>query len=239
MQYKVAIGKHGEHKCRDSTYYMMYTRERKPYTELFTTMCVSSGDCGPGMEARSPVSSPAPSSPTTTMRRESTTQIYRGRRDSRPQISPERGSGRGSREPSPKYRSLRRQSTAIEEGLPQPGSRRGSRPYLSPDAPETDGLAKKCRRDSLSPDSAAVEELSMGRKARRDSRPHLSPEASDSNSRETSPRSRLRRQSTTAAEYCCRGRRPSRSPRSPDSSSTCSSRYVIPLLLPLLPFGDL
>lgn len=213
-------------------YYMMYTHESLPYTELVTTMYVSSGDCGPGMEARSPVSSPAPSSPTTTMRRESTTQIYRGRRDSRPQISPERGSGRGSREPSPKYRSLRRQSTAIEEGLPQPGSRRGSRPYLSPDAPETDGLAKKCRRDSLSPDSAAVEELSMGRKARRDSRPHLSPEASDSNSRETSPRSRLRRQSTTAAEYCCRGRRPSRSPRSPDSSSTCSSRYAIPVLLP-------
>lgn len=177
-------------------------------------------------EVRSPVSSPAPSSPTLTAKRESITQIYRGRRDSRPQVSPERGSGRGSREPSPKYGRLRRQSTAIEEVLPLPGSRRGSRPFLSPDGPETDGLAKKCRRDSLSPDSAAAEELSLGRKARRDSRPHLSPEASDSNSRETSPRSRLRRQSTTAAEYCGRGRRPSRSPRSPDSSSTCSSRYV-------------
>ncbi|XP_069999411.1 serine/arginine repetitive matrix protein 2-like [Penaeus vannamei] len=183
----------------------------------------------PGIsEPKSPVSSPAPSSPTTAIRRDSTTQIYRGRRDSRPQVSPERGGGRGSREPSPKFRGLRRQSTAIEEGLPLPGSRRGSRPFLSPDGPETDGMSRKCRRDSLSPDSAAVEELSLGRKGRRDSRPHLSPEASDSNSRETSPRSRLRRQSTTAAEYCGRGRRPSRSPRSPDSSSTCSSREHSP-----------
>ncbi|XP_076049396.1 uncharacterized protein LOC143030079 [Oratosquilla oratoria] len=179
-------------------------------------------------EPRSPVSSPAPSSPTpSAARRDSTTQIYRGRRDSRPQVSPERGSARGSREPSPKYRSLRRQSTAIEE-LPLPGSRRGSRPFLSPDANEADCLNRKCRRDSLSPDSAATEELPQARKGRRDSRPHLSPEASDSNSRETSPRSHLRRQSTTATEYIGRGRRSSRSPRSPDSSSTCSSRDPSP-----------
>ncbi|XP_047492045.1 uncharacterized protein LOC125041252 [Penaeus chinensis] len=197
---------------------------------LSSQMSTGGKDQGePGIsEPKSPVSSPAPSSPTTAIRRDSTTQIYRGRRDSRPQVSPERGGGRGSREPSPKFRGLRRQSTAIEEGLPLPGSRRGSRPFLSPDGPETDGMSRKCRRDSLSPDSAAVEELSLGRKGRRDSRPHLSPEASDSNSRETSPRSRLRRQSTTAAEYCGRGRRPSRSPRSPDSSSTCSSREHSP-----------
>ncbi|XP_068227278.1 uncharacterized protein rsh isoform X4 [Palaemon carinicauda] len=198
-------------------------------TSLVSQVSSCKDQSEPGIiEPRSPVSSPAPSSPTTTIRRDSTTQIYRGRRDSRPQVSPERGSGRGSREPSPKFRSLRRQSTTFEENLPIPGSRRGSRPFLSPDAPETDGLSRKGRRDSLSPDSAAAEELSLGRRARRDSRPHLSPEASDSNSRETSPRSRLRRQSTTAVEYHGRGRRSSRSPRSPDSSSTCSSREHSP-----------
>ncbi|MCL4142430.1 UNVERIFIED_CONTAM: hypothetical protein GTU68_043381 [Idotea baltica] len=181
-------------------------------------------------EPRSSVTSPVPTSPTPSgARRDSNTQLFRGRRDARPQASPERG--RGSREPSPsKLRGLRRQSTphAYEEGLPLPDCRRGSRPFLSPDANEIDSSTRKYRRDSLSPDSAAAEEVSLGRKGRRDSRPHLSPEASDSNSRETSPRCRLRRQSTTAADYLGRGRRSSRSPRSPDSSSTCSSREHSP-----------
>ena len=166
-------------------------------------------------EQRSPITSPAPSSPTQcSSRRESLAQAYKGRRDSRPHLSPERPP-RLSRDASPKLRALPRQSTAYEDGLPLPDSRRGSRPFLSPDATEIDGISRRFRRDSsLSPDSAAVE----------GSRPHLSPEASDSNSRETSPRSRLRRQSTTAVDYCGRGRRQSKSPRSPDSSSTCSSR---------------
>ncbi|KAF2356463.1 hypothetical protein FHG87_012779 [Trinorchestia longiramus] len=178
-------------------------------------------------EPRSPMTSPVPTSPTPTWGRRDS-QMSRGRRDSRPQASPERGSARGSREPSPKYRSLRRQSTAIEEG-PIQCPRRDSRPYLLPDASEpSDGLPRKYRRDSLSPDSAAAENVPFSRKTRRDSRPRLSPEPSDGNSRETSPRTNLRRQSTTAIEYAGRGRRSSRSPRSPDSSSTCSSREHSP-----------
>lgn len=179
------------------------------------------------LDVRSPLTSPVPTSPTPTNVRRDSTQHVRGRRDSRPQVSPDRSS-RGSREPSPKFRNhLRRQSTAIEEG-PITYPRRDSRPFLLPDASETDGLIRKLRRDSLSPDSAAAESIPSNRKTRRDSRPRLSPEPSDSNSRETSPRSNLRRQSTTAIEYAGRGRRSSRSPRSPDSSSTCSSREHSP-----------
>ncbi|KAA0187229.1 hypothetical protein HAZT_HAZT008863 [Hyalella azteca] len=178
------------------------------------------------VEPRSPITSPVPTSPTPTWSRRDS-QMSRGRRDSRPQASPDRGSARGSREPSPKYRSLRRQSTAIEEG-PIQCPRRDSRPFLLPDASEPEGMPRKNRRDSLSPDSAAAENIAISRKTRRDSRPRLSPEPSDPNSRETSPRTNLRRQSTTAIEYAGRGRRSSRSPRSPDSSSTCSSREHSP-----------
>lgn len=181
----------------------------------------------PPPDVRSPITSPVPTSPTPTYSRRDSVKHNRGRRDSRPQVSPERSS-RGSREPSPKFRSqLRRQSTAIEEG-PITYPRRDSRPFLLPDCSDSDGLAKKHRRDSLSPDSAAAESIAANRKTRRDSRPRLSPEPSDSNSRETSPRCNLRRQSTTAIEYAGRGRRSSRSPRSPDSSSTCSSREHSP-----------
>ncbi|XP_065565417.1 uncharacterized protein LOC136030399 isoform X2 [Artemia franciscana] len=95
---------------------------------------------------------------------------------------------------------LRRQST-FDESQSAPSSskvnRRGSRPFLSPDASSNQdeySSIRKVRRDSLSPDSAA-EELS-GKRGRRDSRPHLSPD-SDSAMYEGS---RLRRQSTTTEE---------------------------------------
>lgn len=99
--------------------------------------------------------------------------------------------------------------------------RRGSQPTaLSPD-PE-DLTSRKARRDSLSPDSATY-----SRSGRRDSRSHLSPDRSGE--RDVSPvgrnrRGRLRRQSTSIAG----NRRGSHSPRSPESSSTCSSRDPSP-----------
>ncbi|XP_026675723.1 uncharacterized protein PB18E9.04c [Diaphorina citri] len=155
-------------------------------------------------------------------RRDSTTQVnskvyMKNRRDSRGYAtSPERRTTKDS-----KYPRLPRQSTAIDESsLPSNvGGRRGSQPTLSPDPEDTTG--RKARRDSLSPDSAGY-----GRN-RRDSRTHLSPERNTD--RDISPvgrtrRGKLRRQSTTIAGY----RRGSHSPRSPESSSTCSSRDPSP-----------
>lgn len=97
-------------------------------------------------------------------------------------------------------------------GIPIGGKtgRRGSRPFLSPDAPPAATLmaALQTHRDSLSPDSAAEEALSgvglgglLGSncklRGRRDSRPHLSPDG-ECGGDGTSPRgSRIRRQSTT------------------------------------------
>lgn len=179
-------------------------------------------------EPRSAGTSPIHTSPTPSRtRRDSIKNKRRERRNSRPHISPDRRNR--SRETSPnKFRGLRRQSIPIEEGIPLPGSRRGSRPFLSPDANESDSLTKKYRRDSLSPDLNPLDNGMSRRKSRRDSRPRLSPELSAPNSRENSPKCRLRRQSTTAADYLGRGRRTSRNLRSPDSSSTCSSREHSP-----------
>ena len=92
-------------------------------------------------------------------------------------------------------------------GIPTGGKtgRRGSRPFLSPDAPPTSLVgALQTHRDSLSPDSAAEEAAGSSKlRGRRDSRPHLSPDG-DSGSHtlgaDGSPRSGsrgLRRQSTT------------------------------------------
>ena len=178
-------------------------------------------------DSKSPITSPGTSSPAPGIKRRDSLQAGKSRRDSRSQVSPEHTSRKTSREPSPKYRTLRRQSTAIEEGtIIYP--RRDSRPFLMPDAPDSDGQYRKNRRDSLSPDSAKTDNIHGGRRARRDSRPHLSPELSDSNSPNVPSRSGLRRQSTTAIEYVGRRRKSSRSPRSPDSSSTCSSREHSP-----------
>lgn len=143
----------------------------------------------------SSVTPPATSPTAPSGRRDSTTQCGRvNRRDSR--VSPER----------PRLQRLQRQATAYDESCLPPGgtnSRRGSQPALSPDGDEGE---RRARRDSLSPDSAT--------RGRRDSRSHLSPDRS--HEREGSPRrrSKLRRQSSSAA----------RTPRSPDSSSCCSSR---------------
>ncbi|KAL1138352.1 hypothetical protein AAG570_008416, partial [Ranatra chinensis] len=136
-----------------------------------------------------------------------------GRRDSRSHASPER---RASTKDG-KFPRLTRQSTAIDESWP-PGvvgsGRRGSQPTLSPDPQEDSG--RKARRDSLSPDSAGC--TPRPPPGRRDSRASLSP---DRGEREASPRrGRLRRQSTSIIG--------SRSPRSPESSSTCSSRDPSP-----------
>lgn len=68
------------------------------------------------------------------------------------------------RSPSPRPARLRRQATTLEEGAPPPRGRSGSRPFLSPDPLELEGLRAR-RRDSLSPDSAA-EELSFARRLR-------------------------------------------------------------------------
>ena len=98
-------------------------------------------------------------------------------------------------------------------GIPIGGKtgRRGSRPFLSPDAPPAATLmaALQTHRDSLSPDSAAEEALSgasglLGStsklRGRRDSRPHLSPDG-ECGGDGTSPRgSRIRRQSTTTED---------------------------------------
>lgn len=98
-------------------------------------------------------------------------------------------------------------------GIPIGGKtgRRGSRPFLSPDAPPAATLmaALQTHRDSLSPDSAAEEALSGGAgllgstsklRGRRDSRPHLSPDG-ECGGDGTSPRgSRIRRQSTTTED---------------------------------------
>ncbi|XP_075233852.1 rap GTPase activating protein radish [Lycorma delicatula] len=166
--------------------------------------------------------------PLVATRRDSTTQVYlKNRRDSRSHASPERRTNNKEGTPS-KFPRLPRQSTAIDESclpvsLPPPGRascRRGSQPTaLSPD-PEEGG--RKARRDSLSPDSASYS------RGRRDSRSHLSPERSGE--RDVSPvgrsrRGRLRRQSTSIQQG---GRRGSHSPRSPESSSTCSSRDPSP-----------
>jgi len=98
-------------------------------------------------------------------------------------------------------------------GIPIGGKtgRRGSRPFLSPDAPPAATLmaALQTHRDSLSPDSAAEEALSGGAgllgstsklRGRRDSRPHLSPDG-ECGGDGSSPRgSRIRRQSTTTED---------------------------------------
>ncbi|XP_054262334.1 uncharacterized protein LOC128986173 [Macrosteles quadrilineatus] len=178
--------------------------------------------------------SPAPAPhPLLNTRRDSTTQVYlkeSRRRDSRAghDRSPERRPV--NKEPSPNKFRLPRQSTAIDESCLPPGvwGRRGSQPTaLSPD-PE-DSTSRKARRDSLSPDSA-----SYSRSGRRDSRSHLSPDRTGD--RDVSPvgrnrRGRLRRQSTSIAG----NRRGSHSPRSPDSSSTCSSRDPSPSNKPAAP----
>lgn len=150
----------------------------------------------------SSVTPPATSPTAPKGRRDSTTQCGRvNRRDSKAGISPER---------APRLQRLQRQATAFDESCLPGGSRRGSQPALSPDPPE-EGQRRNSRRDSLSPDSAS-------RGGRRDSRTHLSPDRS--HEREGSPHRRhaLRRQSSSAA----------RSPRSPDSTSICSSRDASP-----------
>ncbi|BET01264.1 Hypothetical protein NTJ_14080 [Nesidiocoris tenuis] len=189
-------------------------------------------------QATTPSSQPHPLLAT---RRDSTTQVYyKGRRDSRshqgvPASSPER---RPSTRDG-KFPRLTRQGTAIDESCWPGGGggggqgRRGSQPTLSPDplgagASSSDDQTghRKARRDSLSPDSASC---AANRPSRRDSRAsRLSPDRAGGD-REPSPRrSRLRRQSTSILG----GRRGSRSPRSPESSSTCSSRDVSPSKAP-------
>ncbi|XP_065081699.1 uncharacterized protein rsh isoform X2 [Ochlerotatus camptorhynchus] len=136
----------------------------------------------------------------------------KGRRDSTTQCGTKM-SRRDSRVSPERRLKLQRQATAYDESCLPPGgwSRRGSQPALSPDG---DGPERQARRDSLSPDSAS--------RGRRDSRSHLSPDRS--HEREGSPRRgrRLRRQSSSAA----------RQPRSPDSSSCCSSRDASPCARP-------
>ncbi|XP_062715563.1 uncharacterized protein LOC109401980 isoform X3 [Aedes albopictus] len=152
----------------------------------------------------SSVTPPATSPTAQKGRRDSTTQCgtKMSRRDSR--VSPERAQ---------RLLKLQRQATAYDESCLPPGgwSRRGSQPALSPDG---EGPERQARRDSLSPDSAS--------RGRRDSRTHLSPDRS--HEREGSPRRgrRLRRQSSSAA----------RQPRSPESSSCCSSRDASPCARP-------
>ncbi|KAF6212504.1 hypothetical protein GE061_013027 [Apolygus lucorum] len=168
----------------------------------------------PQQQATTPSSQPHPLLAT---RRDSTTQVYyKGRRDSRSHASPER---RPSTRDG-KFPRLTRQGTAIDESWPGQG-RRGSQPTLSPDPQDMEMPGRKARRDSLSPDSASC---AANRPSRRDSRAsRLSPDRAGGD-REPSPRrSRLRRQSTSIM-----GRRGSRSPRSPESSSTCSSRDASP-----------
>ncbi|XP_072392456.1 uncharacterized protein [Diabrotica undecimpunctata] len=153
-------------------------------------------------------SATTPPHPLLSTRRDSTTQCGRlGRRDSRSHASPER-----------KHSRLQRQNTAYDESCLPPGgwNRRGSQPQQPALSPDVDESGRKARRDSLSPDSAS-------RGGRRDSRTHLSPDRSGD--RDISPvrrgRRTLRRQSTSVAAR-------THGPRSPDSSSCCSSRDPSP-----------
>ena len=128
----------------------------------------------------SAATSPVRASPTSlfSTRRDSTTQVYhKNRRDSR---SPD---GR-ARDPK-KFPKLPRQSTAIDESLPPPASRRESQPTLSLDPSGEDSSGRKARRDSLSPDSASCGQ------SRRESRSRLSPDRSAE--RDISPVARTRR----------------------------------------------
>lgn len=187
-----------------------YSREQQAQQahlqQLFPVVYQTTVDTGcqalpaPPTIIMSSVTPPAtsPTAPQKVARRDSTTQCGRvQRRDSR--ASPERPL---------RLQRLQRQATAFDESCSPlgGGSRRGSGPALSPDVDEMVGRA---RRDSLSPDSAS-------RGGRRDSRAHLSPDRS--RERDGSPRRtrRTRRQSSSAG----------RQPRSPDSSSCCSSRWA-------------
>ncbi|XP_043201760.1 uncharacterized protein LOC122370333 [Amphibalanus amphitrite] len=132
------------------------------------------------------------------------------RGDARPRacISPEPTLSYRGRDGSPKQALLRRQATAFDEGCSLVvGGRRGSRPYLSPDPAEADGAGTGRgggrRRDSLSPDSAA-EEMNQARRMK--SRRQSSEDATG----------RARRGSHHALH------------RSPEGSSTGSSREPSP-----------
>lgn len=148
-------------------------------------------------------------------RRDSTTQCGRiNRRDSK--VSPER----------PRLQRLQRQGTAFDESCPPLGNRRESQPALSPTGPDGDEGERRARRDSLSPDSAS--------RGRRDSRQHLSPDRSRDRDGSPRRRSKVRRQSSSAG----------RNPRSPESSSCCSSRYILchfisfPFIIPINQTGN-
>ncbi|GFG35584.1 hypothetical protein Cfor_02824, partial [Coptotermes formosanus] len=199
-----------------------------------TTNTTTVSSSPPGTTATTtaaPTAASTASTPVTTThpllatRRDSTTQVYyKGRRDSRTHASPERRPSAKESSPS-KFPRLPRQSTAIDESGPGPCGRRGSQPTLSPDLPagaaSDDTSGRKARRDSLSPDSASYT------RGRRDSRSHLSPDRSGAD-RDVSPvgrgrRGRLRRQSTSIT-----GGYRGIPPRSPESSSTCSSRDPSP-----------
>nr|XP_018897162.1 PREDICTED: uncharacterized protein LOC109030581 [Bemisia tabaci] len=187
-----------------------------PATTTASGTVATTTSAGSAANTFTPVVTPSATTPThplVTTRRDSTTQVYtKNRRDSRVHASPER---HATKEGS-KYARLTRQSTAIDESCLPPGGwgRRGSQPTLGVDGEDGN---RKARRDSLTPDSAV---------GRRDSRTHLSPDRSTE--RDTSPgrtrRGKLRRQSTSIANR----RRGSHSPRSPESSSTCSSRDASP-----------
>lgn len=168
-----------------------------PYFVTMDTGCQSGGGLPPPTIVTSSVTPPA-TSPTAppSGRRDSTTQCGRiNRRDSR--ASPER----------PRLQRLQRQATAFDESCPPLGCRRESQPALSPTGcPDSEESERRARRDSLSPDSAS--------RGRRDSRQHLSPDRSHDRDGSPRRRSKVRRQSSSAG----------RNPRSPDSSSCCSSR---------------
>lgn len=201
----------GTRKRRDSlTVVEMpnFRQEQRPSTSSTASdsgpYFVNSSDMGcqalpPPTMVISSVTPPA-TSPTapSSGRRDSTTQCGRvNRRDSR--ASPER----------PRLQRLQRQATAFDESCPPLGNRRESQPALSPTSGPADGEdgERRARRDSLSPDSAS--------RGRRDSRQHLSPDRN--RNRDGSPRrSKVRRQSSSAGQ----------NPRSPESSSCCSSRYL-------------
>lgn len=129
-----------------------------------------------------------------------------GRRDSTTQCGRvNRRDSRASPE-RPRLQRLQRQSTAFDEPcLPVGTNRRESQPSLSPDG-DYDG-ERRARRDSLSPDSAS--------RGRRDSKAHLSPDRSHERDNSPRRRSKVRRSSTIKSQ------------RSPESSSCCSSRYIL------------
>ncbi|XP_035704947.1 uncharacterized protein LOC110846270 isoform X3 [Folsomia candida] len=185
-------------------------------------------------EPSEPIVSPAGDQPSSSEKVKKELQ----RRNSRPTVE----------RTSPKPHRLRRQSTVLDEfGTKRRGSKaQGTMPKISEllDGGRTEGQEKKFRDGKrvsltgrpvqvkvpfLSPDDGTSDETAWSRKARRDS---LSPDSAaedDPRFNRRSKRRQSRRQSTVITQGSVVNEERRGSKKSPDSSSTCSSREPSPV----------